>query len=83
MNLYTWDVKKQRAHAILDDVKAGLDRTQWEITWALRALGEPVTERKSYAIAYVSRTLMSITPSVPLTGTSKTSLGNSRTLNAS
>lgn len=33
---------KLRAHAILDDVKAGIYHPQDAIRWALRMLGEPV-----------------------------------------
>lgn len=35
-------IEKLRAHAILDDVRCGIDRTREEIDWALRTLGEPV-----------------------------------------
>lgn len=33
---------KLRAHAILDDVRAGLYHSREAINWALRMLGEPV-----------------------------------------
>ncbi len=37
------DPIKQKANAVLDDIKAGLSHPNRLITWALRALGEPVT----------------------------------------
>lgn len=33
---------KQRAHMILDDVRAGIHHDRNAINWALRVLGEPV-----------------------------------------
>lgn len=33
---------KLRAHAILDDIKAGLYHSPEAVRWALRCLGEPV-----------------------------------------
>lgn len=42
MNLPTNNPTKQRAHAILDDVRAGVFHDLKAINWALRVLGEPV-----------------------------------------
>lgn len=42
MTLRTANILKRRAHAILDDVRAGLYHDSKAIAWALRVLGEPV-----------------------------------------
>ena len=43
MNLLTTNVMKQRAHQLLDDVRAGINSHDLKaINWALRVLGEPV-----------------------------------------
>jgi hypothetical protein len=42
MTLPTTNPIKRRAHAILDDVKAGIYHSLEAINWALRMLGEPV-----------------------------------------
>ena len=39
---FTTNPQKLRAHAVLDDVKAGLYHPLQAIRWALRVLGEPV-----------------------------------------
>lgn len=36
------DALKQRAHRILDEVRAGVHHEDRYVTWALWALGEPV-----------------------------------------
>lgn len=42
MNLPTTNPLKRRAHALLDDVRAGLHHEPAAVVWALRCLGEPV-----------------------------------------
>jgi hypothetical protein len=42
MSHFTKNPMKLRAHALLDDVKAGLYHSREAIRWALRTLGEPV-----------------------------------------
>lgn len=42
MNLPTTNPSKRRAHALLDDVRAGIYHSAEAIRWALRVLGEPV-----------------------------------------
>lgn len=42
MNLPTDNPQKRRAHALLDDVRAGLHHETAAVVWALRTLGEPV-----------------------------------------
>jgi hypothetical protein len=42
MNLPTDNPMKRRAHALLDDIRAGLHHPIEAIRWALRVLGEPV-----------------------------------------
>lgn len=42
MTLRTANPTKQRAHRLLDEVRAGLYHTPREIAWALAILGEPV-----------------------------------------
>lgn len=42
MTLRTNNPVKLRAHALLDDVRAGLFHGDDAVTWALRVLGEPV-----------------------------------------
>lgn len=44
MNLLTHNTLKRRAHAILDDVRAGVHHDRQAVNWALRVLGEPVNE---------------------------------------
>mgnify|MGYP001319081235 CR=1 FL=1 len=46
MKLYTHikDAFKQRAHRLLDEVKAGIKHDEKAINWALSVLGEPVNE---------------------------------------
>jgi hypothetical protein len=46
MNLPTDNPMKRRAHALLDDIRAGLYHEQPAVTWALRALGEPVHDMR-------------------------------------
>lgn len=45
MNLQTKNPMKQRAHRILDEVRAGIYHDQKAINWALTVLGEPVWAR--------------------------------------
>lgn len=40
--LRTDNVLKQRAHRLLDEVRAGIYHDEKAITWALAILGEPV-----------------------------------------
>ena len=42
MALRTNNPMKLRAHAVLDDVRAGMYHGDSAVTWALRVLGEPV-----------------------------------------
>ena len=42
MELRTNNVLKQRAHRLLDEVKAGIHHEACAIKWALAILGEPV-----------------------------------------
>ncbi len=42
MSLLTMDPQKQRAHAVLDDVRDGVDHPADLVRWALLTLGEPV-----------------------------------------
>ena len=42
MNHLTRNPLKLRAHAILDDVRAGISHPLEAVNWALRMLGEPV-----------------------------------------
>jgi hypothetical protein len=42
MSHFTKNPMKLRAHAVLDDVRAGLYHSLQAIKWALRTLGEPV-----------------------------------------
>jgi hypothetical protein len=42
MTLRTDNPQKRRAHALLDDVRAGLHHESAAVVWALRTLGEPV-----------------------------------------
>ena len=42
MQLRTDNAIKQRAHKILDEVKAGILHDRKSINWALAVLGEPV-----------------------------------------
>ena len=42
MTLRTNNPMKLRAHAVLDDVRAGMPHGDSAVTWALRVLGEPV-----------------------------------------
>lgn len=42
MSLPTTNPMKQRAHQVLDDVRAGVHHDLRAINWALRVLGEPV-----------------------------------------
>lgn len=42
MSLLTTDPTKQRAHAVLDDVRDGINHPASLIRWALLTLGEPV-----------------------------------------
>ena len=44
MTLRTKNQMKLRAHAILDDIKAGIHHDHKAVDWALRILGEPVNE---------------------------------------
>lgn len=40
MNLRSENPMKRRAHAILDDVRAGIDHDSRAVIWALRILGD-------------------------------------------
>lgn len=40
MNLRSENPMKRRAHAILDDVRAGIDHDTLAVMWALRILGD-------------------------------------------
>jgi hypothetical protein len=40
----TTNILKQRAHRLLDEVKAGIQHNKQAINWALAVLGEPVNE---------------------------------------
>ena len=42
MELRTNNVLKQRAHRLLDEVKAGIHHDPRAVKWALAILGEPV-----------------------------------------
>jgi hypothetical protein len=42
MNLSTQNTLKQRAHRLLDEVRAGIHHDAKAINWALAVLGEPV-----------------------------------------
>jgi hypothetical protein len=42
MNLNTQNTLKQRAHRLLDEVRAGIHHDAKAINWALAVLGEPV-----------------------------------------
>lgn len=42
MNLNTQNTLKQRAHRLLDEVRAGIHHDAKSINWALAVLGEPV-----------------------------------------
>lgn len=42
MSLPTNNPMKQRAHQVLDDVRAGVHHDLKAVNWALRVLGEPV-----------------------------------------
>jgi hypothetical protein len=42
MSLNTQNTLKQRAHRLLDEVRAGIHHDAKAINWALAVLGEPV-----------------------------------------